>query len=76
MNDFAEGRTPSGLSNGALLAEGDLATLEKLQAFRAKAATNIAAMPIILQRMNECSTRIDKLEKCDVNIHSVFKIKR
>ncbi|XP_020084885.1 uncharacterized protein LOC109707763 isoform X1 [Ananas comosus] len=74
-NRTTEDRTPSGLSNGALLAEGDLATLENLQAFRAKAASNIAVMPIILQRMNECITRIDKLEKCDVNIHSVFKIK-
>ncbi|WOL07170.1 hypothetical protein Cni_G15908 [Canna indica] len=45
---------------------------EKLLVLRAKAESNISAIPLILKRINDCILRIEELENCDVNVHSVF----
>ncbi|XP_072989357.1 uncharacterized protein [Typha latifolia] len=68
----AEAWEQSGQNDGASLAEPDQRMLEKLDTFRAKTASNIAAMPIILKRMNECIAKIEKLEQCNIKIHPVF----
>ncbi|XP_072957143.1 uncharacterized protein [Typha angustifolia] len=68
----AEAWERSGQNDGASFAEPDQRMLEKLDTFRAKTASNIAAMPIILKRMNECIAKIDKLEQCNIKIHPAF----
>ncbi|XP_010907897.2 uncharacterized protein [Elaeis guineensis] len=72
----ADVRAESELNEGTCLAEADRAMLEKFHIFKAKTASNVAAMPIILKRLNECIARIDKLDQYNVNIHSVFRRKR
>ncbi|KAL5214871.1 hypothetical protein ABZP36_004023 [Zizania latifolia] len=57
-------------------AEGDKEKLEKLKVFKCKTEANIAAMPVVLERMNECIARIEKLEHLNVNIHPVFHTKQ
>ncbi|ONK71854.1 uncharacterized protein A4U43_C04F13070 [Asparagus officinalis] len=64
------------LIQGASLVEADAGMLEKLQTFRDKTASNVAQLPVILKRMNECIARLDRIDKYDVNLHSAFKRKR
>lgn len=64
------------MNEGTCLAEADQAMLEKLDIFKAKIASNVATMPVILKRLNECIARIDKLDQYNVNIHPVFRRKR
>jgi len=64
------------LSVGASLAEADPVVLQKFRTFRDKTDSNIAAMPVILKRMNECIARLDRIDQYNVNLHSAFKRKR
>ncbi|KAG8044261.1 hypothetical protein GUJ93_ZPchr0137g29193 [Zizania palustris] len=59
-----------------LLAEADKEKLEKLKIFKSKTEASIAAMPMVLKRMDESIARIEKLERLNVNIHTVFHTKR
>ncbi|KAG8083094.1 hypothetical protein GUJ93_ZPchr0014g46636 [Zizania palustris] len=59
-----------------LLAEADKEKLEKLKIFKGKTEASIAAMPLVLKRMDESIARIEKLERLNVNIHTVFHTKR
>ncbi|XP_010918564.1 uncharacterized protein [Elaeis guineensis] len=72
----ADVRVESQLNGGTSLAEADQLMLGKLNIFRAKTASNIAAMPVILKRLNECIARIDKFDQYNANIRPVFKRKR
>ncbi|KAL5216730.1 hypothetical protein ABZP36_008131 [Zizania latifolia] len=58
------------------LAEADKEKLEKLKIFKGKTEASVAAMPMVLKRMNESIARIEKLEHLNVNIHTVFHTKR
>ncbi|XP_008804023.2 uncharacterized protein LOC103717422 [Phoenix dactylifera] len=72
----ADVRLESQLTWGTSPAEADQLMLGKLNIFRAKTASNIAAMPVILKRLNDCIARIDKLDQYNASIHPVFKRKR
>ncbi|KAJ8623887.1 hypothetical protein MRB53_032417 [Persea americana] len=64
------------LSNQALLEEEDPETAAKICLLKSKISSNVSAMPVILKRMNECITAIDKLDRCNVDIHPAFKRRR
>ncbi|KAJ0970179.1 hypothetical protein J5N97_023056 [Dioscorea zingiberensis] len=57
------------------LAGADQGMLDKLHTFTEKTSQNVATMPILLKRINDCIARINKLDECNVDIHSVFKQK-
>ena len=57
------------------LAGADQEMLQKLHSFSEKTSQNVAAMPALLNRMNDCIARINKLDEYNVDIHSVFKQK-
>ncbi|KAM7508662.1 hypothetical protein LguiA_019115 [Lonicera macranthoides] len=46
---------------------------EKLQLLKSKISSNASAMPILLKRMKECISRIDKLDSLKGTIHPSFK---
>ncbi|KAF3441344.1 hypothetical protein FNV43_RR15258 [Rhamnella rubrinervis] len=62
--------------NGTFLEDGDHATSEKIQLLKAKLSDNASAMPIVLKRMQECISQIDKLDSKNRIIHPAFKGKR
>lgn len=68
------GQVPS--DNGALIADGDQETSQKIQLLKAKLSDNASAMPIALKRMQECISKIDKLDSENRIIHPAFKGKR
>lgn len=49
---------------------------EKVQLLKQKILSNASAIPIVLKRMKECMSRIDKLESHNGFIHPAFKRKR
>lgn len=49
---------------------------EKIESLKQKLSSNASAMPNALKRMNECISRIDKLDSCNGIIHPAFKRKR
>jgi hypothetical protein len=56
-------------------AEVERHMLKKLiKIFKSKTEANIAAMPKVLKKMNECVAQMEKL--LNVNIHSIFQRKR
>ncbi|KAF8379511.1 hypothetical protein HHK36_028949 [Tetracentron sinense] len=63
------------LRKGAFLAE-DPETAEKLRLLKLKLSSNVSAMPIVLKRINECSSLIDKLDANSGITHPTFKRKR
>ncbi|XWS35781.1 hypothetical protein CRYUN_Cryun20dG0025300 [Craigia yunnanensis] len=46
---------------------------EKIGLLEEKISSNISAMPVVLKRMNECISRIEKLDSCNGIIHPAFK---
>ncbi|XP_043716698.1 uncharacterized protein LOC122664786 [Telopea speciosissima] len=63
-------------SKGALVAEEDPETKEIIRLLTLKISSNVSAMPIILKRMNECISMIDRLDSFNGSIHPIFKRKR
>ncbi|KAA8520627.1 hypothetical protein F0562_014883 [Nyssa sinensis] len=70
----AAGLAESG--KGTSLAKEDQDTAEKTQLLKQKISSNVSAMPVVLKRMKECMSRIDKLDSCNGFIHPAFKRKR
>lgn len=64
------------LRKGAPVTEEDPDIAGKIILLKSKISSNISAMPVILKRMNECIAAIDKLDKCNIDIHPAFKRKR
>ncbi|XP_074572290.1 uncharacterized protein LOC141828798 [Curcuma longa] len=60
---------PNGVS---VLGNADQTMVEKLLVFRAKMEGIISETPVVLKRANECILKIEKLEKCDVTVPSIF----
>lgn len=63
-------------SEPATLSESDQKTTEKVRLLKEKISSNIALMPIVLNRMRECMSKIDKLDSSDQVIHPAFKRKK
>ncbi|XP_050158031.1 uncharacterized protein LOC126631870 isoform X2 [Malus sylvestris] len=59
----------------ASLADGDQ-TFERMQLHKDKIPSNVAALPIVLKRAEECSSKIDKLDPQNRIIRSAFQKKR
>lgn len=59
--------------NRVLLANGDHEMSDKIQLLKAKLSENASAMPIVLKRMQECISKIDKLDSENRIIHPAFK---
>lgn len=59
-----------------MTAEGDQAILEKIRLLNEKISSNASAMPIVLKRMRECISKIDKFDSQNLTIHPAFKRKR
>ncbi|KAL5564376.1 hypothetical protein UlMin_028411 [Ulmus minor] len=60
-------------------AAGDEETREKIRLLKEKISSNVSAMPIVLKRIRECISKIDKLDSLDSQyrtIHPAFKRKR
>ena len=57
-------------------AEQDQEIAEKLQLLKDKISSNVSAMPIVLKRMKECISKIDKLDSYNGIIHPAFKRKK
>ncbi|KAG6503670.1 hypothetical protein ZIOFF_035994 [Zingiber officinale] len=71
--DFSDQLPPSLEPNGgSLLGNADRTMVEKLLLFRAKMEGIISETPVVLKRANECILQIEKLEKCDVTVPSIF----
>ncbi|CAN6711033.1 unnamed protein product [Malus baccata var. baccata] len=62
-------------SKWASLADGDQ-TFERMQLHKDKIPSNVAALPIVLKRAEECSSKIDKLDPQNRIIRSAFQKKR
>ena len=56
-------------------AEAEQNMVEKLKLFKSKTEANIAAVPKVLEKMNACIARMEKVEGLNVNIHPVFQRK-
>ncbi|XWS77037.1 hypothetical protein CRYUN_Cryun01aG0228900 [Craigia yunnanensis] len=48
-------------------------TEEKIRLLKEKISSNISAMPIVVKRLKECISRIEKLDSCNGIIHPAFK---
>ncbi|KAB2002918.1 hypothetical protein ES319_D11G096800v1 [Gossypium barbadense] len=48
-------------------------TKEKIQLLKEKISSNISAMPVLVNRMKECISRIEELDSGDSVIHPAFK---
>ncbi|XVF73200.1 hypothetical protein PTKIN_Ptkin12aG0182200 [Pterospermum kingtungense] len=57
----------------AMKLDEDRRTEEKVRLLREKISSNISAMPVVVKRMKECISRIEKLDSCNGVIHPVFK---
>ncbi|GAB4861779.1 hypothetical protein Ancab_037034 [Ancistrocladus abbreviatus] len=57
-------------------ASKDHETAEKICLLKDKMSNNATAIPVILKRMNECISRIDKLNSSNEIIHPAFKRKK
>lgn len=49
---------------------------KKIQLLKDKISSNVSAMPIVLKRMKECISKIDKLDSNNGIIHPAFKRKK
>ncbi|XP_062155002.1 uncharacterized protein LOC133863044 [Alnus glutinosa] len=57
-------------------AEEDQEMAKKIQLLKDKISSNASAMPIVLKRMKECISKIDKLDSNNGIIHPAFKRKK
>ncbi|XP_057533536.1 uncharacterized protein LOC130811306 [Amaranthus tricolor] len=85
--DIAEPGTSSGPHSGPVFSNGNSSAeveanndeqqnCDKVQLLKDKISSNIAAMPKVIKRMNDCISRIDKLVSSEVTIHPAFKRKK
>lgn len=51
-------------------------TFQKITLLRDKISRNVAALPIVLKRLRECMSNIDKLDSQNTFIHPAIKRKR
>ncbi|KAK1307883.1 hypothetical protein QJS10_CPA09g01693 [Acorus calamus] len=72
LSEAREGET----SKGSLLAEEDPETAEKIDTLKSKISSNAAAIPVIIKRMNDCISAINKRDRYNGNVHPDFKRKR
>lgn len=63
-------------ANEATLPEEERSAADKLRLVKDKISSNFSALPIVLKRMKETTSKIDKLESYDGIIHPAFKKKR
>ncbi|GAB2222566.1 hypothetical protein Droror1_Dr00016685 [Drosera rotundifolia] len=73
-NEGIPGTPASTAAGGVSVAEDDEMT-DKLHELTEKISRNVLAIPILLKRLHECISRIDKLGHPD-EIHPVFKRKK
>ncbi|KAL6323500.1 hypothetical protein AAG906_039075 [Vitis piasezkii] len=59
-----------------LLAQGDHETSEKIQLLKQKISSNVSTIPVLLKRLNECMSMIDKLDSYNGIMHPAFKRRR
>ncbi|XP_041009775.1 uncharacterized protein LOC121253916 [Juglans microcarpa x Juglans regia] len=62
-------------SDGAQQLEGDQEATEKIRLLKEKISNNVSAMPVVLKRMKECLSKIDKLDSYNGIVHPAFKRK-
>ncbi|KAK9910450.1 hypothetical protein M0R45_034411 [Rubus argutus] len=78
---FADGLEPgtSGAPNlGQIASDKDALgdqTFQKIHLLKDKMSRNVAAVPIVMKRLKECTSNIDKLDSQNTLIHPVFKRK-
>ncbi|KAI3868606.1 hypothetical protein MKX03_013116 [Papaver bracteatum] len=60
----------------ALLAENDPETARKMLQLKANVSCNVAALPIVLKRVNDCISKIDNLGTYNANLFPGFKRKK
>ncbi|KAF4386716.1 hypothetical protein F8388_006671 [Cannabis sativa] len=65
-----------GQVTSSIPADGDQETIEKIRLLKDKISSNASKMPIVLKRMRECISKIDKLDSQNRTIHPAFKRKR
>ncbi|KAK3194829.1 hypothetical protein Dsin_026139 [Dipteronia sinensis] len=63
-------------SKGTTLVGEEQKTADKICLLKDKISSNISAMPIVLKRMKECISKIDKLDSYNGIIHPAFKKKK
>ncbi|RVW67826.1 hypothetical protein CK203_060981 [Vitis vinifera] len=59
-----------------LLAQGDHETSEKIQLLKQKISSNVSTIPVLLKRLNECMSMVDKLDSYNGIMHPAFKRRR
>ncbi|WOG88587.1 hypothetical protein DCAR_0207822 [Daucus carota subsp. sativus] len=64
------------LGASSVQAEEEKEYAEKIQLLKQKLSNNASAMPNVLKRMEDCISRIDKLDSYNGDIHPAFKRKR
>ncbi|KAI5598644.1 hypothetical protein BDE02_02G146900 [Populus trichocarpa] len=63
-------------SRAALLTKEDRKTAEKVHLLKEKISSNVSTMPVVLKRMKDCISRINKLDSYNGSIHPAFKKKK
>ncbi|RVW59045.1 hypothetical protein CK203_106740 [Vitis vinifera] len=59
-----------------LLLQGDHETSEKIQLLKQKISSNVSTIPVLLKRLNECMSMVDKLDSYNGIMHPAFKRRR
>ncbi|KAG6725388.1 hypothetical protein I3843_02G023900 [Carya illinoinensis] len=60
----------------AVQAEEDQETAEKIRLLKDKISSNVSATPVVLKRMKDCISKIDKLDSYKEITHPAFKRKK
>ncbi|KAK2650334.1 hypothetical protein Ddye_017823 [Dipteronia dyeriana] len=63
-------------SKGTTLVGEEQRTADKIRLLKDKISSNVSATPIVLKRMKECISKIDKLDSYNGIIHPAFKKKK
>ncbi|XP_034709531.1 uncharacterized protein LOC117932395 isoform X2 [Vitis riparia] len=71
----ASGEPKPGQSR-VLLAQGDHETSEKIQLLKQNISSNVSTIPVLLKRLNECMSMVDKLDLYNGIMHPAFKRRR
>ncbi|OMP00464.1 hypothetical protein COLO4_12704 [Corchorus olitorius] len=73
IDDGSEPGTSQEQNAEAVEADKDQTTEEKIRLLKEKISSNISAVPVIVKRMKECISRIEKLDSCNGIVHPAFK---
>ncbi|XP_061998645.1 uncharacterized protein LOC133715954 [Rosa rugosa] len=79
LADGSEPGTSGDPNSGQIAFDKDVLgdqTFQKINLLRDKISRNVAALPIVLKRLKECMSNIDKLDSQNTFIHPAFKRKR